>query len=259
MSKGRRFLVAYCAVMIVFLIAPVLIVFPMSLTPTSFMTVPLPSVSFRWYQNFFTSAPWISATQLSLRVGVIATLIAVVLGTFAAFGVVRGRFPGKNVVYAFALSPWIMPQIIIATSLYFVVNRFGLIGNWVMLATAHAVLAIPAVVVIVSGTLKGLDQSLEHAAMSLGANRARTFRRVVLPLILPGVASGALFAFLISLDELLLALFLGGERALTLPRRIWSGIRFDVDPTIAAVGSLLVSVSLVIAVVIGLRRVVSDE
>lgn len=249
---GRPLLSIFAAIILFFLVAPVFIVFPMALSPGRYMVFPPPSFSFRWFQEFFSSNAWLSATFLSLRVSLLATLIATALGTIAAFGIARAQFPGKDLLYAFILSPWIVPPIIISISMYFIAVRLGLIGSALVLALAQAVLAVPSVVIVVASTLKGFDVTLEHAAMSLGANRLQTFWHVTFPLIRPGVLTGALLAFLVSFDDLLLALYLGGERAVTLPRRIWSGLRFGIDPTIAVVSTMLVILSLAILVLIEL-------
>ena len=218
------------------------------------MVFPPPSLSLQWYEEYFTSEAWISGSLLSLQVALGSMIIATTLGTLAAFAIVRARFPGKDLLYAFILSPWIIPPIIISISMFFVAVKLGLIGNAIVLASAHAVIGIPAVVVVVSATLKGFDESLEHASMSLGANRWQTFLYVTLPLIRPGVLTAGLFAFLISFDDLLIALYLGGERAVTLPRRIWSGLRFEINPTIAAVSVILVLISFLMLILIEIAR-----
>lgn len=251
---GRILLYALAGLLLLYLLAPVFIVFPMSLNPGRYMVFPPTGVSFQWFSAYFTSDAWLSASLLSIQIALISTIIATILGTLAAFTIARSRFPGKDLLYAFILSPWIVPPIIIAISMFFIVVRLGLVGNAIVLASAHAVLGLPAVVVVVSATLKGFDESFEHAAMSLGANRWQTFRHVTFPLIRPGVLTGALFAFLASFDDLILALFLGGERAVTLPRRLWSGLRFEINPTIAAVSVILILLSLLILILIEVAR-----
>lgn len=247
---GTVVLYGYVGLIIAYLILPVFIVFPMSVSPSRFMVFPPAEISWQWYREFFTSSAWLGSTRMSFQVGISASLIATALGTLAAFGIVRATFRGKSLLYAFLLSPWIMPPIILAISLFFMVSRSGLIGHWWVVAAAHAVFGIPPVLVIVAASLRSFPQRLEHAAMSLGADRLTTFRLVTFPLIRPAVLTGGLFAFLSSFDELLLALYLGGETAVTLPRRIWSGLRFSVNPTIAAVSSLLILVGLVLLVVV---------
>lgn len=253
-TVGGVLLRVLVGILLFYLLAPIFIVFPMSLSPGRYMVFPPTGVSFQWFQTYFSSDAWISASLLSIQVALLSTAIATTLGTLAAFAIVRSRFPGKELLYAFILSPWIVPPIIMAISLFFVVVRLGLIGNAFVLASAHAVLGIPAVVVVVSATLKGFDLSFEHASMSLGANRWQTFRHVTFPLIRPGVLTGALFAFLASFDDLILALYLGGERAVTLPRRLWSGLRFEINPTIAAVSVILILLTVLMLVLIEISR-----
>src|SRR5262249_34511892 len=154
------------------------------------------------------------------RVGLVTALIATVLGTAASLALVRGRFPGRDAVNSFLVSPLIVPAIIVAIGVYFVYAQARLVGNWVGLALAHTALALPFVVTNVSATLHGFDERLEFAAMNLGANRWQTFRRITLPIIQPGVLAGALFAFITSFDELIVALFVSGTGAVTLPRRM---------------------------------------
>lgn len=185
-----------------------------------------------------------ASTLLSFRIGIVAMILATTLGTAASFVLVRTRFPGKNLIMALILSPIIIPTIIIAISLYFFFAEFGLVGNWIVIALGHTIICIPYVVVVVSSTLKGFDESLEHAAQSLGANRIQTFFRVTFPLIRPGVLSGAFFAFLISFDELLIAMFLAGATAGTLPKRLWDGLRFEINPTIPVAATLMMALSL---------------
>ena len=224
-----------------YLILPILVVVPLSFSSASYLSFPPPGFSLQWYRNFFTRADWLSSAWLSLWVGLAVTVLATTLGTPAAVALVRGRFVGKGLVNAFILSPLIVPGIIVAIGIYFFYARLGIVGSPIALVLAHTCLAVPFVVINVSATLYGFDEALEYAAMSLGASRWGAFRQVTLPLIGPGVVAGALFAFVTSFDELIVALFVSGTTAVTLPRRMWEGIRFEIDPTIAAVSTILVA------------------
>ena len=226
-----------------YLILPILVVVPLSFSSASYLSFPPPGFSLRWYRNFFARADWLSSAWLSVWVGLAVTVLATTLGTPAAVALVRGRFSGKRLINAVILSPLIVPGIIVAIGIYFFYARLGFVGNPVALVLAHTCLAVPFVVINVSATLYGFDEQLEYAAMSLGASPWGAFRQVTLPLIRPGVLAGALFAFVTSFDELIVALFVSGTTAVTLPRRMWEGIRFEIDPTIAAVSTILVALT----------------
>ena len=223
-----------------YLIMPILVVVPLSFSSASYLSFPPPGFSLRWYRNFFTRADWLSSAWLSVWVGLAVTVLATTLGTPAAVALVRGRFSGKRLINAVILSPLIVPGIIVAIGIYFFYARLGFVGNPVALVLAHTCLAVPFVVINVSATLYGFDEQLEYAAMSLGANPWGAFRQVTLPLIRPGVLAGALFAFVTSFDELVVALFMSGSGAVTLPRRMWDDVHYQIEPTIAAVSTLTI-------------------
>ncbi len=223
-----------------YLVFPVVVVIPLSFSAGKFMTFPPPGLSLQWYRNFFGRAAWIDSAWLSIWVGLVVTMLSVLLGTPAAIGLARGRFPGQRLLSAFILSPIIVPGIIVAIGAYFAYSKYGLVGNPMALVLAHTALAVPFVVINVTAALQGVDRRLEHAALSLGATQWGTFRQVTLPLIRSGIFAGAVFAFITSFDELLVALFLSGSTAVTLPRRMWEQLHFDIDPTIAAVSTLLI-------------------
>lgn len=234
------------SIILIYLVFPVFVVAPVSFSSAKYLQFPPPGWSLQWYQNYFDRPGWVPATFLSIRVAVITAVLATVLGTAASLGLVRGRFPGRNAANSFLLSPLIVPGIIVAIGIYFVFAQFKLVGNPLGLVLAHTALALPFVVTNVSATLHGFDERLEYAAMNLGANRWQTFYRVTLPIIRPGVFAGALFAFITSFDELIVALFVSGSGAVTLPRKMWDSLRQEIDPTIAAVSTILIVVSIVI-------------
>jgi putative spermidine/putrescine transport system permease protein len=197
----------------------------------------------RWYRAYLGSREWLDSTWLSLAVAGCVVALATILGTLAALGLRRLPPAMRAVIGALILSPLIVPGIVVAIGIYYVFARYHLVGTPAGLVLAHTCLAVPFVVTSVSASLAGLDRRLEQAALSLGATPWGTFRQVTLPLIRPGVLIGALFAFITSFDELIVALFLSGSGAITLPRRMWDDLRFAIDPTIAAVSTLTIILS----------------
>lgn len=236
----------FTAAVLAYLVFPVFVVAPVSFSSAKYLQFPPPGWSLQWYQNYFDRPGWVPATLVSIRVAVITTILATTLGTAASLALVRGRFPGKGAINSFMVSPLVVPGIIVAIGVYFFYAQVRLVGNPLALALAHTALALPFVVTNVSATLHGFDERLEYAAMNLGANRWQTFRRVTLPIIRPGVFAGALFAFITSFDELIVALFISGSGAVTLPRKMWDSLRQEIDPTIAAVSTILIVFSVVI-------------
>ena len=228
------------SLVLAFLVLPVMVVVPLSLSSGRYLSFPPPGLSLQWYRTFFQSSSWTGAALVSTEVAAAVTLVSVLLGTPAAIGLLRGRFVGRRLVSALVLSPLIVPGIIVAIGAYFVYAQYGLVGNPVALVLGHTCLAVPFVVINVTSALQGVDPRLEQAASSLGAAPWPVFRQVTLPLIAPGILAGAVFAFITSFDELLIALFLSGSSAVTLPRRMFDEIRYDIDPTIAAVSTLLI-------------------
>jgi putative spermidine/putrescine transport system permease protein len=228
------------ALVLLYLVFPILVVIPLSFSAGTYLSFPPPGFSLRWYANFFGRTDWLAAASLSLWVGAAVMLLATALGAPAALALVRNDFRGKTFLTGFIISPLIAPVIIVAIGIYFFYARLGLVGNPLALVIAHTALAVPFVVINVSATLQGFDEHLEQAAMNLGATPWRTFWQVTFPIIRPGVLAGALFAFISSFDELVVALFVSGTSAVTLPRKMWESIRFEIDPTIAAVSTMLI-------------------
>lgn len=228
----------------VYLIAPVLIVAMMSLSSSRFLAFPPPGWSTQWYSKFLTDAVWLEATANSFRLAAAVALIATPLGTLAAYGLVRRRVPARRAIAALLLSPMIVPVIVAAISLYGFYVALGLAGGLLAILVAHVVLAVPLVTIAAAASLRRLDPVIERAAASLGAGPLRVFVTAVLPNIVPGVVSGAVFAFITSFDELVIAMFVGG-RTMTLPRKIWEDLVVLVEPTQAAASMVLVVVSIV--------------
>ncbi len=245
-SWSRVILGLFSALVLLYLVAPVAIVIPMSFSAAKYLSFPPPGLSLQWYQNFFARADWTSATIQSIRVAFTVMILATVLGVAASLALVRGSFPGKDIVNLIIVSPLVVPAIIVAIAIYGIYVRLYLVQTFWGLVLAHTVLAVPYVVVNVSATLRGFDIRLEQAAQSLGANAWQTFRYVTLPMISPGIFAGAVFAFIASFDELIVALFIAGARGRTLPMRMFEGLRMEIDPTIAAVSSMLITFSVLI-------------
>jgi putative spermidine/putrescine transport system permease protein len=231
---------------LVFLVAPILIIVPLSFSSGSFFYYPLPGFSLRWYQDFFSSSFWLPSLKNSLIVGTSATILATALGTLAALGIWRARFPAQALVLAM-----VVPVIIVAVGVYFAFAPLGLTDGYLGLILAHTTLGVPFVVITVLATLSSFDRTLIRAAESLGASQITTFRRVTLPLILPGVASGAVFAFAASFDEVVVALLMAGPGQRTLPRQMFAGINDNISLTIAAAATMLIAISLLLMIMVG--------
>ncbi|MHC1948343.1 ABC transporter permease [Bradyrhizobium sp. UFLA06-06] len=225
---------------LLFLAFPIIVVFIVSFSSAPYLTFPPPGFGLRWYRAYFGSANWLESTWLSVWVAGAVVALSTTLGTLAAIGIVHLPRPLRMATVALILSPMIVPVIIVAIGVYYAYARFGLIGSPVAIVLAHTCLAVPFVVTSVSASLAAIDPRLEQAALSLGATPSGTFWQVTLPLIRPGVLAGALFAFIASFDEVVIAMFLSGSGAITLPRRMWDDIRFEINPTIAAVSTLTV-------------------
>jgi putative spermidine/putrescine transport system permease protein len=245
---------AVCVLVLAFLILPILIIVPLSFSSGTFLTFPLPGLSLRWYQEFFTSAPWQLSLRNSLIVAGATTALATVLGTLAALGLTRARLPGQTLLMGLIVSPMVVPLVIVAVGVYFAYAPFGLTSSLVGLTLAHTALAAPFVVITVSATLQGFDPNQARAGASLGASPVVVFRRIILPLILPGVISGALFAFVTSFDEVVVALFVTGPAERTLPRQMFNGIRENISPVITAAATFVILVSVLLLTVLELLR-----
>lgn len=251
----RIILYAFATLVFIYLMLPSLIVIPISFGEATYLELPPQSFSLRWYQDYFGRQEWVSATITSGVVGVLVAVVSVSLGSLAAYGLVRGRFPGKTVLNALIISPIIVPMIITAVAIYKLYSALGLLGTIPGFVLGHTIIAFPFVIIVISATLRGIDETLEQAAMSLGASRLTALRRVVFPLMLPGIVTAALFAFLISFDELLIALFISTPTLSTLPKRLWEGIRIEINPTIAAVSTILVLLTVLVLAGLLISRV----
>ncbi len=245
---------AICALVLLFLIAPILVIMPLSFNSEPYFSYPMPDLSLRWYEEFFTSERWQTALRNSVIVAVATTLLSTALGTLAALGLSRPNFPARATVMALLISPMVVPIVITAVGMYFFYAMIGLSNSFPGVILAHTALATPFVVITVTATLIGFDQTLMRAGASLGAAPPRVFFKVVLPLILPGVISGALFAFVTSFDEVVVVLFLASPEQRTLPKQMFTGIREMISPTITAAASLLIVFSVVMLTTVELLR-----
>ena len=233
----------FVGAVLLFLIAPILAIMPLSFNSETFFSYPMPGFSLKWYlgeDGFLTNARWQSALRYSIIIALATTFLATILGTLAALGLSRANIPGRATIMAVLISPMIVPVIISALGMFFFYAKIGLTGTLMGLILAHTALATPFVVITVTATLQSFDRSLIRAGASLGARPDTVFFKVMLPLIMPGMISGALFAFVTSFDEVIVILFIGGPEQRTLPRQMFSGIRELISPTITAAASVLI-------------------
>lgn len=255
---GFRFI---CGCIFFFLIAPIVIIVPLSFNAVPFFTFTPEMLAFdpagyslKWYEDFFTNASWQGAVKNSVIIAFFATILATVLGTVAALGLSRPEMPYKTTIMALLISPMVVPLIISAAGMYFFYTKVGLASTHLGIILAHTALGTPFVVITVTATLVGFDQSLIRAGLVCGASPPTVFLKVIMPLILPGVISGALFAFVTSFDEVVVVLFVGSFEQRTIPWQMFSGIREQISPTILAVATLLVAVSMCLLASVELLR-----
>ena len=261
-----------CGAVFVFLIVPILVIMPLSFNAENFFTFTPEMLRFdpegyslKHYRDFFTNNEWQRSFRNSLIIAPIATVISVSLGTLAAIGLSQSHVPGKRAIMAILISPMIVPLIISATGMFFFYSQIGnflegALGmpkntvGYIKVILAHAVLGIPFVIITVTATLVGFDNSLTRAAANMGADPVKTFFRIQMPLILPGVISGGLFAFITSFDEVVVVLFVGSAGQKTLPWQMFTGLREQISPTILAVATILVAISIGLLTTVELLR-----
>lgn len=231
---------------LLYMLAPVFVVIGLSFSSADFMQFPPRHLSLRWFTGFFGSSAWVGAAIRSFIVAFIATAIVTILGIATAYGLERSTLGKRRWIYVLFLSPLVMPPTILAFGLYYVYARLGLIGSLPALGAAHVVIVLPLVLVTLCQGLRAIDPAVEFAADSLGAGPLYKFRRVTLPLLGTAIVSGGLLAFLTSFDELILSLFPTSPRSVTLPKRMWDSVRFEIDPTNAAAATLLIALSILI-------------
>ncbi|AXI42491.1 ABC transporter permease [Sulfitobacter sp. SK011] len=250
-----------CGMIFIFLITPIIVVMPLSFNAQDFFTFTPEMLRFdpegyslKHYRDFFNNQDWQNAVRNSIRIAPVATLLSVGFGTLAAIGLSQPHVPFRRAIMAVLISPMIVPLIISAAGMYFFYSRIGLQGTYIGVVLAHAALGIPFVIITVTATLVGFDNSLTRAAANMGASPVRTFFKVQMPLILPGVISGGLFAFITSFDEVVVVLFVGSAGQKTLPWQMFTGLREQISPTILAVATLLVVISIMLLTTLELLR-----
>ena len=246
---------------LIFLMLPILVIIPLSFNAEPYFTFTEGMLAFeadayslKWYQEILNDDKWILAIKNSFYIGFFATILATVLGTCAAIGLSNPNMPFQRIIMAILLSPMIVPLIITAAGMFFFYSQLNIAGTYIGIIMAHAALGTPFVIITVNAALAGFDYSLVRASMSLGASPLMTFFKVVVPLIRPGVISGALFAFITSFDEVVVVLFLAGPEQRTIPRQMFSGLREQINPTILAVATLLIVISVLMLITIEYLR-----
>lgn len=244
----------FVAFVLLFLISPIIAVMPLSFNSESFFTYPMPGYSLKWYDDFFFNPRWSGAVKISFFVALATTILATTLGTLAALGLSRANFPAKATIMAILISPMIVPVIISAVGMFKFYAQVNLAGTRIGIILAHTALATPFVVITVTATLSSFDKTLMRAGASCGAPPHTVFFKVVMPLILPGMISGALFAFVTSFDEVVVVLFIASPEDRTLPLQMFSGIREMISPTITAAATVLVLISTAMLVTVELLR-----
>ena len=250
-----------CALVFFFLVFPIMVIIPLSFNAQDFFTftpemlaLNAEGFSLKHYQDFFTNDAWQHALRNSLKIAPMATVLSVSFGTLAAVGLSQSHVPFRRAIMAIMISPMIVPLIISASGMYFFYSRIGLQGTYLGVVLAHAVLGVPFVIITVTATLVGFDKSLTRAAANMGAGPIRTFFKVQMPLILPGVISGGLFAFITSFDEVVVVLFVGSAGQKTLPWQMFIGLREQISPTILAVATILIAMSILLLTTLELLR-----
>jgi putative spermidine/putrescine transport system permease protein len=244
----------FCVAVLVGLVLPIFAIIPISFTSDTMLSYPMPGLSFRWFIEFFNSVMWTLSMKNSFIIAFATTFLATALGTLAALGLTMTNFPLKGVITGIMIMPMVVPIVISAVGIYFFYAWIGLTSTYTGMILAHTALATPFVVITVTATLQGFNRNQIRAGSSLGASPATVFFKITLPQILPGVISGALFAFVTSFDEVIVALFIAGSEQYTLPRQMFAGIREKYNPTIAAVATMMIVVSVLLLVTVELLR-----
>jgi putative spermidine/putrescine transport system permease protein len=250
----RWALLAVTMLTAIFLLLPILFIAALSFGSSQWLIFPPPSWTLRWYDELFSDPSWLDAAWTSFKIAVVVALLSVLIGTLAAFGLVRGRFRGREALKAFFLTPMILPVVVLAVALYAFYLRVGLDGTVTGFVLAHLVVALPFAILSIGTALEGFDKSIEDAAVLCGATPLEAVLRVTLPAIASGLVSAAIFSFLASWDEVVLAIFMASPSLQTLPVKIWGTLRQDLTPVVAAVSTLLIALTLVLMLLVSLAR-----
>jgi putative spermidine/putrescine transport system permease protein len=261
--KTRKFLLLYHYLLVLFLLLPVVIVIMVSFTPQTYLNVPLQKFSLRWYRAIIDHPEFISAFFNSLYLAFTVSLLSAFLGTLGSFAISRYRFRGREFLNTLFLSPLMVPMVVIGVGALQVLSMLHISGTFVGMVFAHVVISVPYMIRTTLASLTGFDRSLELAAMNLGANWFQTFRRITLPLISPGLLAGSIFSFIVSFDDLTVALFVTGPKMITLPIRIYTHIEYYTDPLVAAISSSIVLITIIVILtlekLVGLNRVLGTR
>lgn len=255
----RTTIAAFACLVLLFLVSPIFVVFPLSFSSGSVLTLPTPGYSLRWYEDFFFNERWLAATKNSFLVGFATMVLATVLGTLAAFGINLSQFRGKQLVIGALSLPMVVPLIVTAASLYLAFSLVGLANSLIGLVVAHTIISTPYVVVTVLASIQTFDMNLLRAALSLGAPPVTAFREVVMPMIMPGIVAGAIFAFTTSFDELVVAIFITSPGEYTLPRQMFAGLREFLSPTITAAAVVMILLSIILLFVAEAARLYGER
>lgn len=254
LGAWRWALGAICGLMSLFLLLPILFIVALSFGSSRWLAFPPPAWTFKWYEALFADPRWLTAALTSAKIGLVVMVVSVVLGLLASFALVRGTFRGRAVLRAFFLTPMVLPVVIVAVALYAAFLRLGLNGTFLGFVIAHVVVALPFAIITISGALEGFDPSIEDAAVLCGASPWEARLRVTLPSISHGLFSAGIFSFLISWDEVVLAIFMASPSLQTLPVKVWTTLRQDLTPVIAAASTLLVALTIVLMILAALIR-----
>jgi putative spermidine/putrescine transport system permease protein len=227
-------------------VVPLLVVVPVSFSSGMYLQFPPPGFSLRWYEDYFGDPQWIDATVLSIEIALCVVVLAVAIGALAALAIVRLPFPGIGLVRMVLMTPLIVPSVVVAIAVYSVYVSLHLIGSFLGIVLAHTILALPFTIVLMVAGFQRVDRRLEEASYTMGAGVAWTFRHVTLPILRPSIFAAAIFAFIASWDEIIMVIFIGGGAGTTLPLRMFNYLRTEINPTIAAVSTLLLVFAIVV-------------
>ncbi|MFF7705857.1 ABC transporter permease subunit [Pseudomonas sp. NPDC007930] len=254
-TRMRLGLYAVTGLIALFLLLPIVFIVLLSFGSSQWLVFPPPGWTLKWYQQFFANPEWMSSALASIKVALLTTLIAVTLGLPTAFALVRGRFPGRDLLYGLFTLPMIVPLVIIAVAVYALFLKLGLTGTLFSFVVSHVIVALPFTIISIINSLKLFDQSIEDAAVICGASRLQAVMKVTFPAIRPGMLAGGLFAFLVSWDEVVLSVMMASPTLQTLPVKMWTTLRQDLTPVIAVASTLLIALTLLVMfVAAALRR-----
>lgn len=251
---GNALLWFYCILIFIFLLAPILIVIPLSFSTSTFFSYPMPGWSLQWYEAFFASPGWRNAVYNSLIVGVGTTVISTPIGILAALGLRLSRAGYSRWLFGLFVAPMVVPVIITACGLYFFLARVGMINTLPGLIVGHVIISVPFVVIMVTTALNSLDPTLPRAAANLGASPTRAFFDITLPLILPGILAAIVLAFVSSFDDVIVVSFIAGADQTTMPKELWKGIRDETSPLVLSVSTVMVAVSTIVLAIVEISR-----